>query len=68
MRTSCLAGLLVGSCLFAAVPSGAQEEHRLFTNDSGIQMIARTTSAVDYRRGDRSDVGMSGTNLMPNAT
>ncbi|HKR84158.1 MAG TPA: OmpA family protein [Terriglobales bacterium] len=65
MRTIRVAGLLALLGLYTAALSGAQEEHRLFTNDSGIQMIARTTSAVDYRRGDRTEVDMSGTNLMP---
>lgn len=68
MRTTWLAGFLVVSSLFVAAQSGVQEENRSFTNDSGIQMIARTTSAIDYRRGDHSDVGMTGTNLMPDVT
>jgi outer membrane protein OmpA-like peptidoglycan-associated protein len=68
MRTIWPAGLLVVLCWFATVPSVAQDEHRSLTDESGIKMIARTTQAVDYRRGDRSYVDMSGTNLVPAAT
>src|ERR1044071_5024230 len=62
-----LASVLVVLSSFATDLTFAQDEHSSFTNDSGIRMIARTTQAVDYRRGDRSYVDMTGTNLMPGA-
>jgi len=33
----------------------AQDEHVSISSDSGVQMIARTTQAVDYRRGDHTE-------------
>jgi len=68
MRNACLTFILF--VLSAAVGSfaAAQDEHNYTASDSGIQMIARSTQAVDYRRGDHSYVDMTGTNLMPDVT
>src|SRR5437763_6350436 len=46
-------------------PALAQDEHAAVVNDSGIQMIARTTQAVDYRRGDHTEIDITGTDLAP---
>jgi len=53
--------------LFAATVF-AQQDQSYTTSDSGIQMIARTTQAVDYRRGDHTYIDMAGTKLMPDVT
>jgi outer membrane protein OmpA-like peptidoglycan-associated protein len=62
--TLCLL-LLFGPVRLRAI---AQDEHVYATSDSGVQMIARTTQAVEYRRGDHSYVDMRGTQLMPDVT
>src|SRR5437763_4370207 len=59
---------LLFSFSFAASLGFAQDLHSDLTNDSGIQLIARTTQAVDYRRGDHTYIDMGGTNLMPEVT
>lgn len=66
MRAAVLAlGFFVLS-LTAATCAAAQDERNTYTApDSGIRMIARTTQAVDYRRGDHTYVDMNGTQLMP---
>lgn len=43
----------------------SDDDQSVAISDSGIQTIARTTQAVDYRRGDHTDVDLNGTNLMP---
>jgi outer membrane protein OmpA-like peptidoglycan-associated protein len=53
---------------FFAVTAVAQQEQLYTASDSGIRMIARTTQAVDYRRGDHTYVDMTGTKLMPDVT
>lgn len=76
MRTARLAVIFFGLSALAAIPTFAQDQPSPSTNDSapqlvndsGIQMIARTTQAVDYRRGDHTYVDMTGTNLMPDVT
>lgn len=35
---------------------------------SGVETIARNTQAIDYRRGDHTDVALTGTDLSPNVT
>lgn len=52
--------------IIAATCAAAQDERNTYTApDAGIRMIARTTQAVDYRRGDHTYVDMNGTQLMP---
>src|SRR5207302_7806889 len=66
----CTAALLLG---FAA-PLLAQENQNPPTDQSvtnqpsGIQMIAHTTQAVDYRNGAKTGVDFKGTVLLPELT
>jgi outer membrane protein OmpA-like peptidoglycan-associated protein len=59
-----LANLLLTICLFQAA-AVAEQEQLYAASDSGIQMIAHTTQAVDYRRGEHTYVDVTGTKLMP---
>jgi outer membrane protein OmpA-like peptidoglycan-associated protein len=45
--------------------SPGSENQVTAVTESGIEMIARTTQAIDYRRGDHVDVDLTGTNRMP---
>jgi outer membrane protein OmpA-like peptidoglycan-associated protein len=54
--------------MLTGISALAQDEHASVGSDSGVQMIARTTQAVDYRRDDHTDVDLTGTNLMPGVT
>jgi outer membrane protein OmpA-like peptidoglycan-associated protein len=62
MKTCCFALLFA---LSLATLSFAQDEHVPLMSDSGVQLIARTTQAIDYRRGDHTDIDLLGTQLMP---
>jgi outer membrane protein OmpA-like peptidoglycan-associated protein len=68
MRTACLMLCLLLFSGAAGLRAIAQEEHVYAASDSGVQMIARTTQAVDYRRGDHTYVDITGTQLMPSIT
>jgi outer membrane protein OmpA-like peptidoglycan-associated protein len=57
--------------LFVFVLSGvllAQDESTPATGNSGINMVAQTTRAVNYRRGESTSLDIKGTNLMPELT
>jgi len=60
------------SLLFVLVLSGgailAQNETTSAPSNSGMNMVAQTTRAVNYRRGESTSVDMKGTNLMPELT
>ena len=58
--TLALAGLL-------SLPAATQAQDQS-TASSGVETIARATQAIDYRRGDRTDVDITGTDLSPNVT
>ena len=58
--TLALAGLL-------ALPAATQAQDQA-TPSSGVETIARDTHAIDYRRGDHTDVDITGTDLAPNVT
>src|SRR6266498_4360233 len=68
MRSAWLGLSLFVIFVFASMSVFGQEESVPITNDSAVQMIARTTQAVDYRRGDHTDVDLTGTNLMLGVT
>ena len=38
------------------------------TSSSGVNLVARTTMAVNYRRGETTHVDLKGTDLMPDIT
>jgi outer membrane protein OmpA-like peptidoglycan-associated protein len=61
-------GLFLFVFMSTSVFTLAQDEHLSASSDSGVQMIARTTQAIDYRRGDHTDLDLTGTNLMPGVT
>jgi outer membrane protein OmpA-like peptidoglycan-associated protein len=58
--------------LFVFVLAGgailAQNEPTSASGNSGMNMVAQTTRAVNYRRGESTNVDMKGTNLMPELT
>lgn len=58
--TLALAGLL-------SLPAATQAQDQS-TASSGVETIARDTHAIDYRRGDHTDVDITGTDLAPNVT
>ena len=58
--TLALAGLL-------SWPAATQAQDQP-TPSSGVETIARDTHAIDYRRGDHTDVDITGTDLAPNVT
>jgi len=58
--TLALAGLL-------SLPAATQAQDQS-TASSGVETIARNTQAIDYRRGDHTDVDITGTDLSPNVT
>ena len=58
--TLALAGLL-------SLPVAIQAQDQS-TASSGVETIARNTQAIDYRRGDHTDVDITGTALSPNVT
>lgn len=58
--TLALAGLL-------SLPAATQAEDQTIASP-GIETIARDTHAIDYRRGDHTDVDITGTALSPNVT
>src|SRR5215467_7532071 len=68
MKTACLTLCLLLLSGAAGLRAVAQDEHAYAATDSGVQMIARTTQAVDYRRGDHSYVDMTSTQSMPSIT
>ena len=43
----------------------AQDESAPVPGNSGMDMVAQTTRAVNYRRGDNTSVDIKGTDLMP---
>jgi hypothetical protein len=55
--------------LFVFMLSGgailAQDESAPVPGNSGMDMVAQTTRAVNYRRGDNTSVDIKGTDLMP---
>ena len=54
--------------VMSSAPSFAQEEHASLRDNSGVNKIARTTQAIQYRRGDTTEVDLNGTPLMPHVT
>lgn len=58
--TLALAGLL-------SLPAATQAQDQTAAT-AGVEMIARNTQAVDYRRGDHTDIDITGTDLSPNVT
>jgi outer membrane protein OmpA-like peptidoglycan-associated protein len=68
MKSALLALAAAVMSAFLAAPGFSQDEHAAAVGDTGIQMIARTTQAVDYRRGDHTDIELAGTDLLPAVT
>ena len=59
--------LAFAGLLFLPAAISAQDQPAS-TDTSGVAMIARTTQAIDYRRGDHTDVDLTGTELSPNVS
>ena len=60
--------LLIGSAGFAFAQDQPNENTQPSFESPGIQMIAETTQAVDYRKGATTAVDFRGTSLMPEFT
>ncbi len=65
MRTKIVSWLLLLIC-FCAPAVCAQSDQS--ASNSGVNMIARTTMAVNYRRGETTHLDLKGTDLMPELT
>src|SRR5437867_11260766 len=65
MRTRIVSWLLLLIC-FCAPAVCAQSDQS--ASNSGVNMIARTTMAVNYRRGETTHLDFKGTDLMPELT
>src|SRR6266705_3228137 len=65
MRTRIVSWLLLLIC-FCAPAVCAQSDQS--ASNSGVNMIARTTMAVNYRRGETTHLDLKGTDLMPELT
>jgi outer membrane protein OmpA-like peptidoglycan-associated protein len=63
--TLCCAVSMTAGVLLA---EQAENPHDATAQGSGIPMIARTTEAVAYRSGAKTEVGFKGTDLMPELT
>ena len=60
--------LLTGLCAPAVCAQDIQSANDSHLSSSGINLIARTTVAVNYRRGETTHVDLKGTDLMPELT
>ena len=70
MRTTFICWALSLVCFLPPVLHAQDQEHSNVTTygASGIHLIARTTMAVNYRRGETTHLDMKGTDLMPEIT
>ena len=65
--TKSICGAVILFMMWAAPSFGQQEDATLHDN-SGVSKIARTTQAINYRRGETTEVDLNGTQLMPQVT
>lgn len=70
-----LLGLCLGSFCWAQEPatsnqnaSDSNQSTRTVSEANPVKQVMRTTKAIDYRQGSKSDISFKGTDLMPEAT